>query len=118
MRDGVEPNDPYFPFLKIFFSAFFGSGPVTQSGGAGRTGGGGPGGFGTQGGFGIFMPRFLSLGACCRAFFAIRTSLSTSQHPTTYLKAWVHKATHQRTPMELAKIHGFSRKKTSPTRAE
>jgi len=66
----------YFLFSKIFFSTFFGSGPVVHSGGEGRTGGGGPGGSGVQGGFGIFMPRFLSLGACCRRLLPMATSFS------------------------------------------
>ena len=57
-------NPSYFPFLKIFPRAFFGSGPVVHSGGDGRTGGGGPGGLGVHGGMGIFIPLFLSLGAC------------------------------------------------------
>ena len=63
----------YFLLSKIFFSTFFGSGPVVHSGGEGRTGGGGPGGLGVQGGFGIFMPRFLSLGACCRRLLPMET---------------------------------------------
>jgi hypothetical protein len=68
-------------FLKIFFKTFFGSGPVVHSGGDGRTGGGGPGGFGVQGGFGIFIPLFLSLGACCRRLFAMATSAVGLQRP-------------------------------------
>ncbi len=71
---GLAPA--YFLFLKSFFSTFFGSGPVVHSGGEGRTGGGGPGGSGVQGGFGIFMPRFLSLGACCRRLLPMATSFA------------------------------------------
>jgi len=67
---------PYFFLPKIFFKASFGSGPVVHSGGEGRTGGGGPGGLGVQGGFGIFMPRFLSLGACCRRLLAMTISFA------------------------------------------
>jgi len=70
----------YFFFLKIFPRAFFGSGPVVHSGWEGLTGGGGPGGFGVQGGFGIFMPRFLSLGACCRRLLAMATSFAVIQN--------------------------------------
>lgn len=72
-REGAEP---YFFFPKIFFKASLGSGPVVHSGGEGRTGGGGPGGLGVHGGIGIFMPRFLSLGACCRLLLAITISLA------------------------------------------
>ena len=70
----------YF-FLKIFFNAFFGSGPVMHSGGEGRTGGGGPGGLGVHGGMGIFIPRFLSLGACCLLLLAMTSSLLGTLNP-------------------------------------
>jgi hypothetical protein len=66
----------YFLLSKIFFSTFFGSGPVVHSGGEGRTGGGGPGGLGVQGGFGIFIPRFLSLGAFCRRLLPMEISFA------------------------------------------
>ena len=69
----------YIFFLKIFPRAFLGSGPVVHSGWEGLTGGGGPGGFGVHGGFGIFMPRFLSLGACCRRLLAMATSFTVIQ---------------------------------------
>ena len=80
-------NPSYFPFLKIFPRAFFGSGPVVHSGGDGRTGGGGPGGLGVHGGMGIFIPLFLSLGACCRRFLATMTSKVEYRFPLRTARA-------------------------------
>lgn len=80
------PAAAYFPFLKILPSAFFGSGPVVHSGADGRGGGGGPGGLGVQGGIGIFMPLFLSLGACSRRFLATTTSMTEVQIPLRTLR--------------------------------
>lgn len=74
-------RNPYFPLPKTFFNTFLGSGPVVHSGGDGRTGGGGPGGLGVHGGIGIFIPRFLSRGACCLLLFAMATSLGESKEP-------------------------------------
>ncbi len=126
----------YF-FLKIFPRAFLGSGPVVHSGDEGRTGGGGPGGFGVQGGIGIFMPRFLSLGACCRLLLAMATSFAGIQRSLRdgardrfRASQALARASGSRSSLDhrgpypppvrlmgLAKIQGFSRKKTFPLRA-
>ena len=110
-----------------------------HSGGEGRTGGGGPGGFGVHGGIGIFMPRFLSLGACCRLLLAMTVSFAGIRNtlregaPDRFTSGGAEGAagTCARPagrdprgqppppirPMGLAKIQGFSLKKRLPKRA-